>query len=64
MGVNQGRAKRNKQEAKYRNLERRHERSGQSKKGKRKKRKWKTSTEEVTVRRKQEEMERKKQRAK
>ena len=52
----------NKQEAEYKNLEGRHERSGWRERGKRKKRERKTSTEVATVRRNGKRRETKKQR--
>ena len=55
MGVNQGGAKGNKQKAEYRNREGTHEKSGGRERGKPKKRKQKRSTEEATVRQRQEE---------
>ena len=55
MGANQGGAKGNEQRAEYGNREERHERSGWRERGKPKKRERKRSTEEATVRRKQEE---------
>ena len=53
--VKQGRTKGNKQKTEYRNREGTHERSGRRERGKPKKRKQKRSTEEATVRQKQEE---------
>ena len=62
VGAKQERAKGNKQKAKYQNQERMNEKSDRKQWGRRKKRNRKTSTEEITVRWKQEERERKKQR--
>ena len=62
-GAKQGRTKGNHQKAKYKNLERIHEKSGRKERGKRKKRKQKTSSEKPTVRGDREEKERKKQKA-
>ena len=55
MGVKPGRMKGNKQEAEYENRERRHGKPGWRERGKPKKRERKRSTEEATVRRRQEE---------
>ena len=55
MGAKQGRAKRNIQEAEYRNREGTHGKPGGTERGKPKERKRERSTEEATVRRKQEE---------
>ena len=55
VGAKQGRTKGNKQKAEYRNREGMHGRPGRRERGKRKKRERTTSTEEATVRRRQEE---------
>ena len=51
----QGRAKGNKQEAEYRNREKMHGKLGRKERGKPRERKQERSTEEATVRRRQEE---------
>ena len=55
VGAKQGRTKGNEQKAEYRNREGRHERSGQRERGEPRKRERTRSTEEATVRRRQEE---------
>ena len=55
VGAKQGRTKGNEQKAEYRNREGTHERSGGRERGKPRKRERTRSTEEATVRRRQEE---------
>ena len=54
--ANQGRAKGNEQEAEYRNREGKHEKSGWRERGRPQERKRERSTEEATVRRRQEDV--------
>jgi len=55
VGAKRGRTKGNKQEAEYENRERKHGKPGWEERGKPKERKRERSTEEATVRRRQEE---------
>ena len=55
MGAKPGRMKGNEQKAEYENREREHGKPGREERGKPKKREQKRSTEEATVRRRQEE---------